>query len=118
MFYLASFSYVISNEKIPEIIHVKQNKFVYSVYIPDKKKRIRKVSSIFSQLGQIFQLFRLYSSVTQSSTKIHLIQSKSESEICLEIREGSKPNVAHVSVYSLASTRAQTCCTPSTHKTK
>ena len=60
-----------------------------------------KCFPIFSDLDKrIFQRFHLYSSTAQSSNslypKIHLIRSKWESEISLEIWEGPKSNVTNV----------------------
>ena len=73
-----------------------------------KKKKKKKGGNAynkffcFSELDKIFQLFHLYGFVARSFTKLfpknHLIPSKSETVISLEMREGSKWNVTNVSV--------------------
>ena len=97
-------------------------------YIPDKKKKKKKKRNAysrffhFSERDKIFQLFRLYRSVAQSSPslcpKMHLIWSRTESVISLEVTEGSKSNVTNGSISSMVTISTQTYCTPSTQPTK
>ena len=84
----------------------------FVLHIPDKKETH---TVFFSDLDEIIQLFYLYSSVAQSSIsynpKIHLIRSKWEWVISLEIKEESKSNVTNVVIWSMAIIRARTHCT-------
>ena len=81
-------------------LHSKKDRQLSGIYKPDEKDTHTVGFFYFSEL--LFQLFYLYSSIAKSSTssfpKIHLIWSKSESVISLEIREGSKSIVKNVSV--------------------